>query len=48
MDMKLVSLLEWSDPSNPLKDKLSNFANYWWNYNALPSVEMELLSLEIR
>lgn len=39
MDMKLVSLLEWSNPSNPFEDKLSDFTNYWWNYNALPIVD---------
>ena len=36
--MKLVSLLEWGNPSNPLEDKLSDFANYWWYYT-LPSVD---------
>lgn len=37
MAMKLVSLLEWNDPSNPLSDKLSDFADYWWQYT-LPTV----------
>lgn len=36
--MKLVSLLEWKDPSNPIEDKLSDFANYWWYYT-LPTVD---------
>ena len=37
MDIELVSLLEWNDPYNPLKDKLSDFSNYWWYYT-LPTI----------